>query len=441
MMMKKQGFLWKLMLWLLVSASIAILSGYGWVEQDASGLLPEGMKAGSLDIGGQSPNDALKMILEDPKNAGVPASLGLLFTGEKEMLSADAISLAPDTDLLLEKLQNSVLPSGWDAMVQGFSRQKTIMETTFSVPLTANLPMLTQALAPFVRRVEREPVSASAYLDGNILQIVPEVVGRKVHIDLLTAVLQEALKKGFAGVDAGDISLDESAAVWIEKRSPGITEETLSHFQLLGNARVKMADSFEKDADVLAKKLNGIYLRPGESIDLKAVFAGTSTSLQSADSSSRAASAFFIAAIALKDVQIEVRKSAPYTTNYTEPGQEAILDADHSLVVRNAGAAPWLILSERDDRQIRLAIFSVSDEPASLVFSDVVETVEPPVIFSPVNDLEPNETRIISPGRAGLRVNVYRITGKERILLHTDEYPPQNRILEKGIEITGKKGK
>ncbi len=155
---------------------------------------------------------------------------------------------------------------------------------------------------------------------------------------------------------------------------------------------------------------------------------------QTLDASSRVATAVFRTLLPIEGVTVSQRRASPYATNYAPPGQEAVMtEPADDLVLSNDSTRPILLMARAEGASLRVFAFSDIQGVAGLLCSDVTETTEPPLIQSPTRELAPGDVRVLAPGRAGIQVSVYRVDEQGKTLLHTDAYPPQNRVIEVGM--------
>ena len=431
---KKRGA-WLLTLAVTCQAGLAGFAGFGLLAARPAGTLPPDAFLGSMPLGGMTITAAQAAVLSDPAAAGVPGKVRVTLDGDVFPIGADAVGLSIDPDALQRMLTTRQTGSEWDRLLAGFSVAPQTDAAQAGVPLAIDSDLLAAETAAIDAAFRRESVQAHPRMEGSTLVVDPETVGRSLDVQAFTQWLTVALGQGRVA-SGGTLALDPSAdgvAVYVTQ-TPDILSDTYAGMRQAGTAQVRMVEGFDQDARQTAERLDGLLLAPGDTLDFNRQISSVADSLGSIDSPSRAASAVFSAMLAVRGVTVVERHPAPYAANYAAPGQEAMAgDGIGNLVLRNDTGLPLLLMAEASQGMLQTAVFMVLTEAPATLFSDVTETTEPPLILSPTRELAPDEVRIVAQGRAGMDVDVYRVDGSGKTLLHTDHYPPQNRVLEVGM--------
>jgi len=434
--MSKKRIAWVLSGWVLLQGAAAGFAGFGWLDSRPAERLPADFTCGALQLGDLQPDLAVGRILSEPALAGMPATVRLLLDGETFDIPAVAIGLRIEDEALMKLLRDNVPQSAWTRMMNSYSAPDSEDGKPIPLPLALDDAALKSVLKTIASEWDRVPVDAAARLDGDSFLIEPEVTGRNLEIDVMAAFLSEQMAAGTVLQD-GVLTIDPGLfpPSWSKRNVPHATAAILETMVQVGTAEIPMAHGFGKDAAVAAETMGNHLLDPGSELDMLTWLEPANRDFSSEDSPSRAASAVHAAVLAVPGVSVLERHPAPYATDYAPPGQEAVIGGETgNLVIRNDLDTPLLLLTSENGETLRVSVFKEPSGVSATVFSDVFETTEPPTIFSMTRDLPPGETRVIAQGSAGLKVHVYRLDGTLKHLLHSDDYPPQNRILEMGME-------
>ncbi len=437
--MRKTQVAWLLSGWVLIQTGAAGFAGFGWLSSRPAERLPTGYSCGSIALGDLQPDVAAERILAEPMQAGVPATIRLRLDDAEFTLAGEAIGLRIDEAALSEVLKDRLPGSRWNRMLGAFSSAGPAEALRIPLPLIVDEANLNTALEGIAAEWDRLPVDAQPHLSEDSLQVDSEIPGRRLDAAGLTGCLTERLAA--AGIPEAGALVPELASLrarWMKDLAPEIPASVLTAMVRTGKAEVSMADGFENDAAIAAETMQPYLLEPGKTLDMLFWLAPALERFSSEDSPSRAATAVHSAILASSGITVIERHPAPFAANYAPPGQEAVVGGTMgNLLLRNDMDKPMLLMTEEKEGAIRVATFAESNAISATVFSDVVETSEPPIIYSMTRDLPPGETRVIAQGSAGMKVNVYRLDGEGKVLIHSDAYPAQNRILEMGMEKSG----
>ncbi|TYQ16098.1 UNVERIFIED_CONTAM: vancomycin resistance protein YoaR [Acetivibrio alkalicellulosi] len=126
--------------------------------------------------------------------------------------------------------------------------------------------------------------------------------------------------------------------------------------------------------------------------------------------------------------------------SYIPPGLDVLVDGNNDFIFKSTLQDSVFVISEVQDN--RLKIYLVGNRRGAEVEREIkvkiIEEFEPSVLSIANFDLEPGEQRIISHGKNGAKVEVYRISTKKgnRIeeFLYTNYYEPVDAIIQIGYE-------
>ncbi len=453
--MNSKWHAWILSTFVAVQAGVAGLAGFVVLGNQPSDTLPGQVTMGGLSLGGLTADDAVTLVLSQPEAAGAPAVLSLALpqapTQEgratrpeddplRYPISAQALSLAPSEALLRQQLGELATESVWQRMLSRFSDSAGNNPAPLPLPLSFHEDAVRDAVSAVASVWNQAAEPAAVTLQGEGLLVEPESWGRRLAEDRLFLWLTNRLSSGIDpdGEPAGNgvVTLQpttEDPAI-CEFEAPSPTMDLFNGMRKAGSADVLLSESGERDAAAAAAVLTNRLLLSRETVSVKAWLEEGGFVPQTLDASSRVATAVFRTLLPIEGVTVSQRRASPYATNYAPPGQEAVMtEPADDLVLSNDSTRPILLMARAEGASLRVFAFSDIQGVAGLLFSDVTETTEPPLIQSPTRELAPGDVRVLAPGRAGIQVSVYRVDEQGKTLLHTDAYPPQNRVIEVGM--------
>ena len=440
-----------------VQAGVAGLVGFVVLGNQQSDTLPADVMMGELSLGGLSPDDAVMRVMSQAEKAGMPGFLRLALprtpqvqvTDENGAISPDALvypistealSLTPSQSLLRNQLAAISNESVWQRMLSGFSNPAGRVPNVLPLPLAFEEAAVKDAVASVASVWDQSAEPATVTLQGEGLLVEPENWGRKMEEQRLFLWMTQRFSSGFDNggtmTDSRVITLDPASEDPLICRfeAPDPTMAIFDGMHKAGSADVLFAEAGEPDAAAAATLISGKLILSRETVSLTALLREGGFVPQTRDAPSRVATAVFRTLLPIEGVTVVQRRASPYATNYAPPGQEAVMVASQDdLVLSNDSAQPILLMARAEGASLRVFAFSNIQGVAGLLFSDVTETTEPPLIQSPTRELEPGDVRVLAPGRAGIQVSVYRVDGQGKTLVHTDVYPPQNRVIEVGM--------
>ena len=123
---------------------------------------------------------------------------------------------------------------------------------------------------------------------------------------------------------------------------------------------------------------------------------------------------------------------------YVPPGRDAAV-AQYTIDLRLRNPYPWpvRIRAPASDQTLAFKIVGPEGGPMAIVEAQPVGTVEPTEVARADADLRPEQRRVTTRGRPGVRVSVYRtrLHGPQagrRELVSQDSYPAMNRVVRAG---------
>jgi vancomycin resistance protein VanW len=140
----------------------------------------------------------------------------------------------------------------------------------------------------------------------------------------------------------------------------------------------------------------------------------------------------------LAGLEVIERHRHTWAPKYVPPGRDAAV-AQHDLDLRFRNPYPWpiRIRARVSEESVAFEVLGAEQGPMASVQGDPRGTVEPIEIVKTDERLGPGQRRIVTRGRPGVRVSVYRRILKgpkagDRELISHDTYPPMNRLIRVG---------
>ena len=117
--------------------------------------------------------------------------------------------------------------------------------------------------------------------------------------------------------------------------------------------------------------------------------------------------------------------------DYLQPGLEALMDPTlaQDLQFINLSEQPGKMNMTIEGNQAKVEIFSATKENEIKVRVETARTVTPRTIYRYSEELAIGQETVAQEGKAGLRVNVYRLIDDESVLVSQDYYAPINQIV------------
>lgn len=150
----------------------------------------------------------------------------------------------------------------------------------------------------------------------------------------------------------------------------------------------------------------------------------------------KVASALFNAVI-LADLPVVERHTHGMLVPYVPPAQDAaVVYGSKDFRFRNDTAAPVLIWADTVGSTLFLALYGTELSPGVAWHHDIVSRQEQPTYYYRNRDLDPGESRVVSPGANGLTVKSWLTVERPDGALATKDmgvsrYRPMPRIIER----------
>lgn len=305
---------------------------------------------------------------------------------------------------------------------------------------------LEKKLREFELLIDKAPASAKMYLEDGKVRKVPEEVGVKLNIPNSIAKIKNELGRHLNS--AMEFEPQNNSEIKIV--APELTLDMLNGVDYVISSYTTQIKSPEIKESVkeCSKAINGcLVLNLGrdrkESKEFSFVEWLKKKDLlieQKNDGYSQVASTLY-AALLKTGIDINCIESRRHETpsDYIEPGLEVkISDEDGDFKFSNPFDFPIAIFSECDDKSITVFIVGnkKSDYSEKEIEVNIVQRYEPSVLRVVNYDLKPDEEKVISSGKQGIEVEVYRVlkeNGKENShRIYANKYDAVGAIVQVG---------
>jgi hypothetical protein len=457
----------------LLFASFLTIAGWLW-SLDARQVLPSGMKVAGWDVGGMSYKafkqqwgirlDALSKHSVELQSVAKDVPSGKLTLAQ--------LGLQTDTAQLNSVMDRLFSGSGWDRLRARYQNRNSQV----SVPLVISTERLTEQIEKSWKMIyASQPMPAKRIITerDEILYEQEKAVPR-IDIAALKSKLEDLLphlsalylepSEGEAlGTDPTGNTIILQLPVYL--KMPNVTINTLKA-QGIDRKFIAFTTPFKDqqegriyNVDATAKTINDMLLRPGEIFDYAAVIAKTERVygyrpakvivdgklVPGIGGGICQVSTTLYNAILRSGIEVIERRNHTLPISYAELGQDATFATGHiNFKFRNNTGAYLLIRTEVNDKGLTIKLFGRI--PADITYeitSNVLEQIQPTIRYVNNPNLRNGKTITIAQGKPGYKVETFRETKKNGIVLKRerislDTYAAQPKIIAVN---QGKQGK
>lgn len=407
---------------LVLQSFAAITAGLTAVGQKNVDSVPGSVKAGELNIGGMTINDAAGAIKKyydeiDPKQSLV-IEIGQI-TYKLDYSDFDA---RVDVDKTIEAIKNRIPMNGFETLFFD-SDEDIVIKPVF----TYNSEKLKACLEEIFSSFEKAPADESYKVDGDVLVYNPPSTGKKVDYSILIRQLENYL------FTADTLSIDPDNAAFLVE-TPGESRYKEQFTKVVSKAQVEFDPGLKDKVPDSLSLLNGIVFEKGQEIDLGNLldFSKFSGEVEK-DLLNRIATGIFQSALKIDGINIISYLPSAHPVPYAEAGLEAVINGDDgNLVLKNETNGSLLLLADTSDNRMNFYFASNADIRSGILIVQKKDEVQPPVITSVNEKLGKNQTRVVSEGIPGFTAHVSRIIDDERQELFVNKYDPVSKVVETG---------
>jgi len=421
---------------ILIQASLAVSAGFIVLYLTKKQCIPPGAYVEDIHIGGMSRKEATERLEKHYREIMRNGVITVKIEGDREF----AIKFEEiDAELDYKATVDSAFRTGYNSLFLG------LISGYFRTGSRSNPPVvkinewkLEEKLKEMSVLVDREPVDANIYIkDGKLVKIA-ETNGLKLNPKNSCDKIKHALEENIHAT----LELKPSSSYEIETVYPRITLKDLEGVEdIIAEYSTEIGNPDNMGLLIeAARAINKVMLCPAdEEKGLEAdefsfqryIPQKNEVKQEENEGVNQVASTLYAAVLASGiDRNAIMRIPHRKPVEYIKKGLDARVngtEADFRFV--NTLKNKVVIFSEVEDNKLYVTLAGKKADPQVdyVIKTDIVQKFSPPVINVESQDLKPGQRKLISPGREGFKVNVYRITSKngietERELISTDIY-------------------
>jgi len=406
-------------------------------------ILP-GVYIESLNVGNQTKSQAELLVKEHYDKFADNSDLLIKYGGDKEFLiKFSDIKSSIDYEETVNQAYSINEGNVFARLIRGFfsSTRKTVYPV-----VKFDERELEKKLREFELLIDKAPVSAKMYLENGKVRKVSEASGVKLNIPkaiekikneigshLNSSIEFEAQNNKEINVVAPELTLDMLEGVdyvissyTTQIKSPEIRDAVKECSEAMNGCLVLNSSPDKKKS----KEFSFVEWIKKKQLLIE----------QKNDGYSQVASTLH-AALLKTGIDIDcinsIRNETP--VDYIDPGLDVkISDKDGDYKFSNPFDFPIAIFSECNDESITIYIVGnkSSDYSENELEVNIVQRFEPPVLKVVNYDLKPDEQKVISSGKQGIEVEVYRVSkenGKENSnRIYVNKYDAVGAIMQVG---------
>jgi vancomycin resistance protein YoaR len=293
-----------------------------------------------------------------------------------------------------------------------------------------NSSKLKENLKSLAALIDRAPVNANLRVNEGLIEKVSEQTGIRLKIDNAIEILSPFIRS----LSYRPVELTSMNSYIIETIYPKITMSDLKDIEEIISVYSTeiLSSKAEESIQFAAKAINGVIVSPSgkkNSSGKDELFSFNSCLASFGEISdndiegySQVASTLYVALLGTgieKGAVTRVPHKIP--TGYIAPGLDVKVNgSSYDLKFINAFDHKIAIFAEVKDNKLYVGIGGKKREnkDTSVITTDIVQKYRPTVIYVEDSGLKPGETRQISAGIEGMKVNIYR----DGVLLYSDIY-------------------
>ena len=420
----------------LIQSALAISAGIAVIYLTAGNTLPSGIVAGNADIGGLNRSDAAKKIDEYYGSFFREKNLEIVVDEKSKYNIAYAdIDVSVDSSATLDYINNKwsvhYLPN---LMKAYFGRNKVVIAPVIML----NEGKLRGKLIELSQKIVKEPVNASIYIENEAIVKKAETNGFTLNVG--NAV--ELIKKQMFENPGIPVKFNSSGNYEIETVPAKIKLKEINDIDSIiaeystDIIDPELVDSIRFSVDAV----NGIILPPEKNNkDDSAVFSFVDW-LKSKDAAfendnegfDQVASTLY-AALLTAGIEKDAITRLPHklAVEYIDAGLDAWISGNAGdLKFANTLSYKLAVFIEIKDNRltVRLAGSILDKKEKYTLKVDITQKFDPPVVNMENNNLKPGEKIMLSPGKEGMTVNLFR----NQELISTDKYDAVRAIVQIG---------
>lgn len=434
---------------------IVVFSLVGFVATNVvymmTGDIYNGVRVGDIDVGGLSIDQAGRKISDVYREKTQQSVLNLVYNNTWSV-TTEEIDLSIDADLLAKQAY-AVGRQG--NMIRQLQERYFALIQGHMIPITPsyNKDKLNAVLISVAASIDCEAQSSILRYTNNTVEILPEIIGKKVDIVRTSTEIASRLNSG----------LPLTLSLAVNEIQPKIIASDLVNINGVLASYSTQFDSSDTNRSqnilIAAQNINGVLVKSGDVFSFN-----TYVGLRLAQYGYKEAPVFINGkllpdfgggvcqvsstlynAILLADMAVEERTSHFRPPGYVPIGRDATV-ADNLLdfKFKNTSQSNIYVLSEVMDNTVNITIFGkrIENPPDIQIVATDKRVLEPNTIIKQDPKLEIGKEVVEEEGLKGFQVTTYRVKhykGKEigRELIATDEFSPVDQVIRIGTKASG----
>ncbi|MGI6777938.1 MAG: VanW family protein [Acetivibrionales bacterium] len=431
---------------ILLESALLVLGGFFALHFVYGGKIGRNVYVNGTDISGMSREEALEELSGSLTESLQNSIITISVDGEhKYKIDFNDIEAKPDYDAIIKKAYGE---NEFERLVHFIFGYLDRNERVVTPIYEYNKEKLLERIEELSILVDREPSDADIYIKNGKLVKDPEKDGYKLNINNSLAKFKKELE------NSPDFIIDFSTKnnFEIELVSPDITLEELIDIEDIISEYSTLIKSKENLESALAATyaINKALIVPASQVknEAEALFSfnkyleKSSVSNHKNDEGCNQVASTLYAAVLKAGINPEyiTRSQHENYVNYIEPGLDVMVSEDgQDFEFLNTLENGIMILAEVRGYRIDVKILGKKQnkDERTEIESEIVQVYKPSVINLEDMSLKPGENRIITPGKDGLKVEVYKVNFKDdtqtsKEYLYTDIYKAEKSIVKVG---------
>lgn len=428
---------------ILMQTFLAIAAGLTLVFLISHNRLPSRVYVENTNIGGLNKNEAAQKLDKALGSTITGKTFKLKFEKKIYEIKYSDIDAAIDSKATVDSAYGH---GNGRILANLFNGNFSLKDKDISPVITFNEGKLREKLKDFNVILNRSRKNAYIYLDGKKVVKVPGKLGYRFNMSNAVNKIRKDLSKDMESPVEFKISNNYEISTLV----PKITIKDFNGIdEIIAQYTTKITDMDNADSIKQAvSAVNNSIIYSTHSHNGQGSIFSFNKHLQKAnllraqnnEGYNQVASTLY-AAILIAGIDQNTITRTPHeeTVDYIEPGLDAcVLSDSGDLNFQNTLDGTILVNAEvKGDKVIVSILGKRLNNSSNSIKTEVQQRYTPTVINTENQDLKPGEKKMISQGKEGLKVNVYRVMlsgGQEvdRQLLYYDQYKPIDAVVQIG---------
>lgn len=389
--------------------------------------LPDQYQVYNVSVGGKSIPEAKEILYNHFLDMAEKSTIHLVSGGKEVSFSLKEVAFTPDQAFLHQNIDDVFPLNLWGTIAhyQQKNQSLAIKGTYDSSLLAAQAEQAHASLA-------QAPEDATLNFLDNTITLHNGNVGIEINEKALISQIDKILTEGFSS-NTIEIAASDYPDIFVAIPQQVPPE----HFKDADTILVRIPYSFNESAGTLGEKLsaqiNETFIADKGSFAFVYMLKEIPPELMH-DVASPLASAIYQAILPIDTIHDVLRIPSTAIPNYTEPGFEAEIsanDPDGLRFTNQTGSPLVMFIQKLTDNKFELILAGSSKVTVADLITET-KNIPPATVYVQKNNLRPGQTKVVTDGKEGLSVAVYRTSGNENTLLYEDTYLPENRVIETG---------